>query len=288
MSVLIYGLISSITLALMAIGLSFTFGVSGIANFAYGGLYIFSAYITWQLLNAAGLPYFVAIVISVLATAGLGALVYWLVLLRVRGQVLSEVIATFALGVGILELLRWSGLTGYGFKLPRFADGDVEIMDIVIDYQRLIVVIIGLGLVVFIYLFTRYTKLGRSFRAIAQNERTALSFGVESDWTAMLSLAFGSALGAVAAVTLMPLSIIMVEEGANVLIFALAVGIIGGLESIPGVIVASFILGYAQVITATYLSPHLIMVVALAAIIAVLLIKPSGLFGKSKELEERV
>jgi len=288
MSVLIYGLISSITLALMAIGLSFTFGVSGIANFAYGGLYIFSAYITWQLLNAAGLPYFVAIVISVLATAGLGALVYWLVLLRVRGQVLSEVIATFALGVGILELLRWSGLTGYGFKLPRFADGDVEIMDIVIDYQRLIVVIIGLGLVVFIYLFTRYTKLGRSFRAIAQNERTALSFGVESDWTAMLSLAFGSALGAVAAVTLMPLSIVMVEEGANVLIFALAVGIIGGLESIPGVIVASFILGYAQVITATYLSPHLIMVVALAAIIAVLLIKPSGLFGKSKELEERV
>lgn len=288
MSVLIYGLISSITLALMAIGLSFTFGVSGIANFAYGGLYIFSAYITWQLLNAAGLPYFVAIVISVLATAGLGALVYWLVLLRVRGQVLSEVIATFALGVGILELLRWSGLTGYGFKLPRFADGDVEIMDIVIDYQRLIVVIIGVGLVVFIYIFTRYTKLGRSFRAIAQNERTALSFGVESDWTAMLSLAFGSALGAVAAVTLMPLSIIMVEEGANVLIFALAVGIIGGLESIPGVIVASFILGYAQVITATYLSPHLIMVVALAAIIAVLLIKPSGLFGKSKELEERV
>lgn len=272
----------------MAIGLSFTFGISGIANFAYGGLYIFSAYITWQLLNAAGLPYFVAIVISVLATAGLGALVYWLVLLRVRGQVLSEVIATFALGVGILELLRWSGLTGYGFKLPRFADGDVEIMDIVIDYQRLIVVIIGLGLVAFIYFFTRYTKLGRSFRAIAQNERTALSFGVESDWTAMLSLAFGSALGAVAAVTLMPLSIIMVEEGANVLIFALAVGIIGGLESIPGVIVASFILGYAQVITATYLSPHLIMVVALAAIIAVLLIKPSGLFGKSKELEERV
>jgi len=288
MSVLIYGLISSLTLALIAIGLSFTFGVSGIANFAYSGLYIFSAYITWQLLNAAGLPYFVAILISILTTAILGALVYWLVLLRVRGQVLSEVIATFALGWGILELLRWSGLTGYGYKLPRFADGDVEIMEVVIDYQRLIVIGTGLGLVIFIYLFTRYTKLGRSFRAIAQNERTALSFGVESDWTAMLSLAFGSAIGAVAAVTLMPLSIIMVEEGTNVLIFALAVGIIGGLESIPGIIVASFILGYAQVITATYLSPHLIMVVALAAIMIVLLIKPSGLFGKSKELEERV
>jgi branched-chain amino acid transport system permease protein len=288
MSVLIYGLISSVTLALMAIGLSFTFGVSGIANFAYSAFYIFSAYLTWQLLNAIGIPYFLAIVISIFATALLGAIIYWAVLLRLRGQILSEVIATFALGVGILELLRWSGLTGYGFKLPRFVEGYIEIMGEVIDYQRLIVVIIGIGLVIFIYIFTRFTKVGRSFRAIAQNERTALSFGIESDWTAMLSLAFGSALGGVAAVTLMPLSIIMVEEGSNVLIFALAVGIIGGLESILGIIVGSFILGYAQVITATYISPHLIMVVALGAIITILLIKPSGLFGKYKELEERV
>jgi branched-chain amino acid transport system permease protein len=72
------------------------------------------------------------------------------------------------------------------------------------------------------------------------------------------------------------------------LLIAVAVGIIGGLESIPGILVGSLILGYAQVITGMYLSPEWMMVVYLLAIVLVLAIKPSGLFGKFKELEERV
>jgi branched-chain amino acid transport system permease protein len=70
--------------------------------------------------------------------------------------------------------------------------------------------------------------------------------------------------------------------------FALAVGIVGGMESIAGVILASLILGFAQIIVAAFLNPHYIMIVTLGAIILVLVIKPSGLFGESKELEERV
>lgn len=288
MGVVIYGFIGSITLTLMAVGVSFVFGISGIANLAHGGAYILAAYVAWLVLTALHLPYFIAIIIAVAITAAFGALMYWIVLLRVRGQVLSEVIATFGVGVGILEFIRWVGVTGYMHKLPSFVNGSVGIMGVEVDYQRLSVVGIGLVLVLFLWFFTRRTKLGRSFRAIAQNERTALSFGVESDWTGMLSLVFGSAMAAVAAVTIMPLGLIMVDEGMNMLIFALAVGIVGGLESIRGIIVASFLLGYAQTITAAYFSTHLIMVVALGAIVIILYLKPSGLFGKFKELEERV
>jgi branched-chain amino acid transport system permease protein len=76
--------------------------------------------------------------------------------------------------------------------------------------------------------------------------------------------------------------------GYDVLLIAVAVGIVGGLESIPGIIVASLILGYAQIITSMYFSAEWMMVVYLAAIVLVLAIRPSGLFGKFKELEERV
>jgi branched-chain amino acid transport system permease protein len=72
------------------------------------------------------------------------------------------------------------------------------------------------------------------------------------------------------------------------LLIAVAVGIVGGLESVSGILVASLILGYAQIITGTYLAPEWMMVVYLAAIVLILAIKPSGLFGKFKELEERV
>ena len=205
-----------------------------------------------------------------------------------RGTVLSEVIATFALGVGMLEFFRWKGFVTYEFTLPYFAKGTVMIAGVPLDYQRFIIIGIGLALVLFLYLFTHRTRIGLSFRGIAQNERTAISLGIESDWTAALSLALGSALAAVAAIAILPLGIISINVGYDVLLIAVAVGIIGGLESVAGILVGSLILGYAQVITGMYLAPEWTMVVYLAAIVVVLAIKPSGLFGKFKELEERV
>jgi len=286
--IIVYGLVNSVTLALIAMGFSLTFGISGVANFAYGGFYLFSGYLTWILLNTLGLPLILAIFITIGLTALLGFLTYWVIILRVRGIPLSEVISTFALGVGILELFRWAGFVTYEYTLPTFIKGGIEIGGIPLDYQRLFILFIGSALIIILYIFTHHTRIGLSFRGIAQNERTAISLGIESDWTAALSLALGSAMAAIAAVVILPLGIISISVGYDVLLIAVAVGIIGGLESVPGILVASLILGFAQVLTGLYLSPEWMMVVYLAAIVLVLIIKPSGLFGKFKELEERV
>jgi branched-chain amino acid transport system permease protein len=287
-SIIVYGLVNSVILALIAIGFSLTFGISGVANFAYGAFYLLSGYLTWMLLHYAGLPLALAVPATIAIIGLLGFLIYWVILLRVRGIVLSEVIATFALGVGMLEFFRWKGFVTYEFTLPYFKKGMILIAGVPVDYQRLFIIGIGLALVVFLYVFTHHTRIGWSFRGIAQNERTAISLGIESDWTAALSLAFGSAMAAVAAISILPLGIISINLGYDVLLIAVAVGIVGGLESVPGILVASLILGYAQIITSMYLSAEWMMVVYLAAIVIVLAIKPSGLFGKFKELEERV
>jgi len=287
-SILIYGLVNSVVLALIAIGFSLTFGISGVANFAYGALYLLSGYLTWMLLKYAGLPLVLAVPIAIAIVGLLGFVIYWIILLRVRGIVLSEVIATFALGVGMLEFFRWKGFVTYEFTLPYFKKGMLLIGGVPVDYQRLFIIGIGLALVLFLYFFTHHTRIGWSFRGIAQNQRTAISLGIEPDWTAALSLAFGSAMAAVAAISILPLGIISINMGYDVLLIAVAVGIVGGLESVPGILVASLILGYCQFITSMYLSAEWMMVVYLAAIVLVLAIKPSGLFGKFKELEERV
>jgi branched-chain amino acid transport system permease protein len=287
-SLVVYGLVNSVILALTAMGFSLTLGISGVANFAYGGFYLLSGYLAWIFVNYLHFPFPLAIVVTIAAVWCLGFLTYWVILLRVRGIVLSEVIATFALGVGMLELFRWMGFTTYDFALPNFVEGTLEIAGVVLDYQRICIIGIGLLLVVFLYAFTHHTRLGLSFRAIAQNERTAISLGIESDWTAAHSLAIGSAMGAVAAISILPLGIISINVGYDVLFLAVAVGIVGGMESVPGIIVSSLILGYTQVVTGTYVAPGWMFVVYLAAIVLVLALKPSGLFGKSKELEERV
>jgi len=288
MSVLIYGITNSITLALIALGFSLTFGISGIANFAYGAFYIIGGLLTFELFIDLGLPYFLSAIIAIGIVGLLGFAFYWGVLLRLRGMLLNEVIATFAVGIAILQLLRWKGFYGYRYALPVFVKGSVEIGGVAVDYQRLFIIGVGVILVLFIYLFTHHTRVGLSFRGIAQNERTAISLGIESDWTGALSLAFGSALAAVAAIMILPLGIIDVNQGYDVLIYALAVGILGGLESIPGIIMAAFVLGFSQILMATFFKAEWMIVIILLAIILVLALRPSGILGKSKELEERV
>jgi branched-chain amino acid transport system permease protein len=285
---LVYGFVNSIILVLVALGFNLTFGISGIANFAYGALYIMGALVCWVFLNSIGLPYFFAVVSAVAITAIAGALMYRFVLLRIRGLVLSEVIATFGIGLALLELFKYMGFIGFEYSLPVFVDASIDIGEVTIDIQRIIIVLIGIAMAGFIWFFTHHTRTGLRFRGIAQEERTALSLGINTDQVAMLSVSFGGAYAAIAAIFVLPLGTINVEQGYSVLINALAVCIVGGLGSTGGLVLASFLIGYGQTFTVTYLESHWVMLVPLIAILVILVIKPSGLFGEQKELEERI
>ncbi|MEJ2353261.1 MAG: branched-chain amino acid ABC transporter permease [Anaerolineales bacterium] len=287
-SILIYGLVNSVILILTALGFSLTFGLSRVANFAHGGIYLLSGLVSWILLKRLGLPYPLSILLTILATGLLGAVIYRLLLMRVRGIELSEVIATFAAGVAILEFFRWMGFVTYEFNLPPFVQGQVKILGVFVDYQRLLIIAVGLVLALILWFFSHHTKTGLALRGMAQDEYTALTLGIESDWAAMLSVALGSSLTAVAAVTILPLGIISINVGYDVLLIALAVAVVGGLESTLGLIIAGVILGFSMVVTSNFLGPQWMMVVYLVAIVLVLAIRPSGIMGKFKELEERV
>jgi branched-chain amino acid transport system permease protein len=287
-STLIYGLVNSVVLMLTSLGFSLTFGLSGVANFAHGGLYLLSGFVTWLLIHRLGFPFPAAALTTVLLVGAAGALIYRVVIMSVRGIVLSEVISTFAVGVGIIEFFRWRGFTTYDFSLPVVARGGIELAGVSVDYHRLFIVAVGLGLTLLLWLFTHRTKMGLALRGMSQDEYTALSVGIESDWAAMLSLALGSALAAVAGISLLPLGIISINTGYDALLVALAVTVLGGLESTAGMIVGSLIIGFAMVVTSNYLGPRWGEVVYLGAIVVILGVKPSGLLGKSKELEDRV
>ena len=289
MEIIIYGVINSVILSLMALGFTLVYSIARVPNFAHGALYITTGYIAWLLLNKfMSFPYPLAIVISIGVTSMIGALIYRFVLIRIRGMEISEIVATYAIGLAILEGLRWGGLRGGTFTLPPFIAGSMEIFGVSIDYQRLLIVAIGIVTFAALYLFTHFNRVGLALRGIAQDERAAMMLGIDSDMTAIVSLAIGSGLAGFAAILLLPLGNIIVEQGYAVLIFAIAVCVIGGLGSWGGTILASFIIGFAQILTERFLSTHYMMVVALLAIIITLLIKPSGIFGKQKELEERV
>jgi branched-chain amino acid transport system permease protein len=288
LEILIYGTINSVTLALYALGFALVYGTSRLPNFAHGALYIISGFLTWSLLRTAGLNYLVSILIAVVATGVIGALMYQFILIRVRGMAISEIIASYAIGVAILEGLRWIGFKGMTYTLPVFIEGSFRIGDVAVDFQRLMVVGVGAAVVSFLYFFTHYSRIGLALRGMAQDERAAMMLGIDSDRMALVAMGLGSGLAALAAILLLPLGNIVVETGYNVLILAIAVCIVGGLGSWAGAVLAAFLIGFAQILTVVYLGAHYQMVVALLAIILTLILRPSGLFGRQKELEERV
>lgn len=288
MDVLVYGLINSVTLAFFSIGFALVYGVSRIPNFAHGALYVFSGALCWTLLTRLGLNYECSIILSVLTTALIGALIYHLLLIRVRGIPFSEIVGSFSVGVIILEGLRIAGFGWSQAALPAYLEGTVEIFGVPLDWQRIIIVGAAIAMIAVLWAFSHFTKTGLGLSAIAQDESAALLLGIDTDLAATIAMAIGAASIAIAAMCIVPLGGIKLEAGYDVLIYALAVCVVGGLGSWVGVVFASFIIGYCQVIVVRFISPSFQVVVAMLAIILILCSKPSGLMGKQKELEERV
>ena len=288
MGLLIYGIINSIVFALVAIGFALVYGISGQPNFAHGALYVLAGFLTWTFLLKLGLNYAGSIILSLIIIAAVGAALYRFMLIRIRGMEASEIIASFAIGLALMEGLRFVGFRGKTYTLPEFLEGTVTVGNVPVDFQRLIIIGIGVVLVALLWFFTHYTKLGLALRAIAQDERAALMLGIDSDLTALIALSLGSALAGLAAIVILPLGSITVETGYDILIKAIAVCIIGGLGSWGGAVLASFILGFAQMLTEYFVGAQWQMVVALLAIIIILIARPSGLLARQKELEERV
>ena len=288
MEILIYGLINSMLLVLMAVGFALAYSVSRVPNFMHGALYVLTGYLAWLFLNRLTLSYIPSVLLSIAAVTVIGWVVYRVAVIRVRGMPVSEIIVTFALSMAVLEFVRWLGLRGATFVLPVFYSKTVTIAGVPIDFQRIAAVIVAFAIVLVLWIFTHYTKVGLGLRGIAQNERAALMLGIDSDRAATLALSLGSALAAVAAITIIPMGNINVATGYDVLVFAIAVCVCGGLGSWTGTVLAAFIIGFAQTAVVYLVAPHLSIVVALAAIVLILIFKPSGLFGRQKELEERV
>jgi len=288
MDILIYGIVNSFSLALMAIGFTLVYGISRLPNFAHRALYVVTGFLVWSLIHLLKLNYILSIILALVVMGLVGAAIYRFVLIRVRGMATSEIIATYALGLAILEFLRWAGFKGMTYTLPVFIEGSISIRGIPVDLQRIIVIGIGIVVVSFMWLFTHFNKTGLALRGMAQDEHAAMMLGIDSDWMAVIAMAMGSILAGLSAIALLPLGNIVVEAGYNVLILSIAVCIVGGLGSWVGAIIASFMIGFLQIITVAYIQSHFQMVVALLAIIVTLILRPSGFFGRQKELEERV
>ena len=272
------GIYASLALALVMI-----YQATDVVNFAQGEMAMFSTYIAWTLLNA-GVPYWLAF-LATLAMAFVGGLLIERVVIRPveNAPVLTVVIVCIGLLVILNSLAGW--IYSYiqkPFPSP-FPQRPIRVGAVVFGAHDLGAIGVTLLVLLFLFLFFRYTTLGLAMRAAAQNPVSSRLCGIRVGWMLAIGWGLAALVGAVAGMMVAPVVFLDPNMMSGILIYAFASATLGGFTSPGGAVVGGLLVGVIENLVGTYvrfIGTELKLTVALAVIIVVLLVKPSGLFGR--------
>jgi len=273
------GIYASLALALVMI-----YQATDVVNFAQGEMAMFSTYLAWTMLQA-GLPYWIAFVATV-AIAFVGGLVIERVVIRPveNAPILAIVIVTLGLLVILNSVAGW--IYSYiqkPFPSP-FSSQPIKIGNIVFGAHDLGAILVTLVVLALLFGFFRYTTLGLAMRAAAQNPTSSRLCGIRVGWMLALGWGLAAMFGAVAGMMVAPVVFLDPNMMGGIQLYAFAAATVGGFSSPPGAVVGGLLVGVTENLVGTYVSfigTELKLTVALAMIIVVLLVRPSGLFGRT-------
>ena len=273
------GIYSSLALAIVLI-----YRATRVINFAQGEMGMFAAFIALWLIDS-GWPYWAAF-FATLGLAFLGGVAVERVVIRPveRAPVVTIVIVTVGLLIGLngAAFWIWGGETR---AFPSaFSTRAINVGGVAFSIQDFGVIGVSLGMVALLYLFFRFTKVGLAMRAAAFNPEASRLVGVRVGWMLALGWGFASVLGAVSAMMVAPTVFLDPNMMRPVLLYAIAAAILGGLDSPLGAVVGGLVLGVGLNLVSTYVDfvgDALKLPVAFVVILAVLLVRPTGLFGRS-------
>jgi branched-chain amino acid transport system permease protein len=297
-SILIYGAMTSGTLALLALGFTLIYGVAEVVNMAHGALYMTGTYIFWLLTapTLAGLMIKVepiqlslpiALIIALIISGIIGAIVYRLTI----HPILEDILAVLIVTVGVSELIQSVTaiqFTGGRRSIPYLISGGTTILGVTVTYSKLLSFVVSLIIFAGLLIFIRKTKIGTAMRAVAQDREVAMLMGVNNERLNMLTMGIASALAAIAGVLTTTEGFADPYMWTTPLYMAFAIVIVGGIGSIKGTLIGAFIIGYAGEIFVSVAGQvgFLRDAVALAIMVLVILLRPRGLFGRRVEMEE--
>jgi branched-chain amino acid transport system permease protein len=280
---LLIGLINGSFYAMLSLGLSVIFGLLNIINFAHGAQYMMGAFVAYFLLQWVGLGYWWALLVAPLVVGVIGVVLERTMLKRLYAlDHLYGLLLTFGLALVIQGLFRNQfGSSGLPYQIPAALTGGSNLGFMVLPNYRAWVVIFSLGTCLVTWYVIERTKLGAYLRAATENPALVQAFGVNVPRMITLTYGFGVALAALAGVLAAPIYQVNPLMGADLIIVVFAVVVIGGLGSILGSIVTGFTLGIVEGLTKVFY-PEASNTVIFVIMALVLLVRPTGLFGRDK------
>ena len=283
---ILQGLLLGGLYALFATGLSLIFGVMRIVNLAHGDLSILAAFLAVVVVEVLGLNPFLALIVVVPVMAGLGYALQSLVLNRLLGRgILPPILVTFGFSIIIQNAL----LEPFSADSRRLTPGGIETASLslgsglAIGWFPFITLAVAVLILVGLQLVISRLSVGRAFRATSDDQETAELMGIDNRRLYGLAMALSLGIVAVAGVFLGIRTTFTFSSGPDRLLFAFEAVIIGGLGSLWGTLVGGAVLGIAQTVGAK-LSPGWGILAGHLVFLAVLLLRPQGLFAKARRI----
>lgn len=278
---LVVGLVNGSFYALLSLGLAVIFGMLNVINFVHGALYMMGAFVGYLLLQIAGIPYAAALILSPLIVACFGVLIERVMLSRIyKIDHIYGWLLTFGVALMIESVFRkFYGVSGKPYPTPDWLTGAIDLGFMMLPTYRGWVIVVSLAVCFGTWYAIERTRLGSYLRAATENPVITRSFGINVTRLITLTYAFGVALAAFAGVLAAPIYQVSPLMGSNIIVVIFAVVVIGGLGSILGTIVTGLGIGLIEGVT-KIIYPEAAHVIVFIIMALVLLIKPTGLFGR--------
>ena len=268
--------------AVMAFGLALVWGVLNIVNLAHGAFIMLGAYLSWYLYTDAGIDPFLGLPITAAVMFGVGyALQRGLLNLVVRAPMFNTLLITFGLEVILTYLAQLAFSADFRTINPPYAGNSWQLGALTLPMARFFAFVVAIVLTIGMWLFLLRTRLGRAIRATAQNLVAARLYGVEPRHLYAMTFGIGLALAGAAGGLYGTVSQVNPYIGASLTAKSFAISIIGGLDNPLGVLVGGLFLGVVEALTTLYVGPTFADVASLGVLLLVLIVRPSGLLGRT-------
>ncbi|HET7775344.1 MAG TPA: branched-chain amino acid ABC transporter permease [Azospira sp.] len=274
--------------ALFALGFTLVFGVLAVINLSHGAVFMVGSYAALAMVSHLDAPLWVAMIGAMLVSGTLGLLVDVLILKPLRARNAPHLIPMIAtIGVGIMLTSAAQGL--FGAEVLRFPEDIMPAGEFIVGgvhVRALEIAIVAIAFILMAVLFTilKRTQLGRALRAIAESPKAAWLLGINVEGLFHITSFVAAALGGIAGVLNgLDFNAITPQMGQPILHKGIAVIILGGMGDIRGALIGGLFLGFAEVISKAYLSSQMGDAVAFGLLFLILLVRPSGLFGRKLE-----
>ncbi len=280
------GLSLGMLYVLLALGLSIIFGLLTVVNFAHGAMYMWGAYAGVTTMAITG-NFWLALIVAPLVIGGYGLIVEKSMIRPLYGRDINyPLLLTFGLQFIMIEIIRifW-GTSDQPFQAPASLDMPIQIFGIfAFPAYRIFVIVVTIAICIALWLFLEKTNLGLIIKAGTRDSLMVKALGIDMGRIWWLVFGIGSALAGLAGILAAPIRSVYPEMGIATLVECFVVVVVGGMGSLQGAILSGIIMGEANSLT-TLFYPQMADIVIFLVMAIVLLIRPSGLFGKAGLLE---